>query len=793
MYRKLLTCLFVEGDEDEARLCIDWDFLKVVSESSGMLDRPPVLPDYSRNQFVFSCDAFSDAVVTPIYRNIDQPQRYYIADILNDLPVTSPFPSDKYEKFIDYYFERYDIQVSNYQQPLLDVDCMSSRLNLLTPRYLNHKGKALPISNTQSKKNYLQKKQYLVPELCYVYPIPASLWRKAVCLPSLLYRLNSLLVAEEFRVLISMEVGVGMRELPLDEYPFPNMTFGWDGLDLQNLENQNKELQKDGIKEIKETTENNEIVDIEESVKSANRVSSDITRIKTDDLNTTDIREKETKKCAIVTEKCNTNVFEDGEGSLVLLPEENQSNIEPNIAKINRNEDKNICNKVTKDSSSSGSLKSNIDVSQESCRCRKEKSKNGNNDSVIYKEKQTPEFSILDDQGQDPASLSGPSPTLILQSFTMSNSSDGFNLERLEMLGDSFLKQAVTIYLYCTYPRLHEGKLSYMRSKQVSNFNLYRLGKRKAIAKKMQVALFDPAINWLAPGFSVKENIAPDDGVRYRPTYQDHGSDICSDDGDFSIDTWDPSSVDMWDPNTVIEEEASPSDHDFPMMAQGDTDSDFSDDEPISQYMGSLQALDSWSFSLEDADNLPGLTYTGKKPDDMGDLPELPYEIHTQHSLSDKNLADSVEAIIGCYLVSCGFRSALIIMSWMGLRVLPQISDETLCNSETKRQNKSISNTTSVALKETQTDKGASSEDTTDEAVHQSSDQPKSGYGYLKQPESPFFRNVASAEEKLSHLLVGMDGFEKTINYNFKDKAYLVQAFTHASYHFNGITDCYQR
>lgn len=55
----------------------------------------------------------------------------------------------------------------------------------------------------------------------------------------------------------------------------------------------------------------------------------------------------------------------------------------------------------------------------------------------------------------------------LLQSLTMSNSSDGFNLERLEMLGDSFLKQAVTAYLYCTYPHLDEGKLSFLRSKQV--------------------------------------------------------------------------------------------------------------------------------------------------------------------------------------------------------------------------------------------------------------------------------------------------------------------------------------
>lgn len=71
--------------------------------------------------------------------------------------------------------------------------------------------------------------------------------------------------------------------------------------------------------------------------------------------------------------------------------------------------------------------------------------------------------------GDSPKSL-GPNPGLILQALTLSNASDGFNLERLEMLGDSFLKHAITTYLFCTYPDAHEGRLSYMRSKKVSSF-----------------------------------------------------------------------------------------------------------------------------------------------------------------------------------------------------------------------------------------------------------------------------------------------------------------------------------
>lgn len=58
--------------------------------------------------------------------------------------------------------------------------------------------------------------QILVPELCAIHPIPASLWRKAVCLPSILYRLHCLLTAEELRAQTASEAGVGAQTLPPD-------------------------------------------------------------------------------------------------------------------------------------------------------------------------------------------------------------------------------------------------------------------------------------------------------------------------------------------------------------------------------------------------------------------------------------------------------------------------------------------------------------------------------------------------------------------------------------------------
>ena len=67
---------------------------------------------------------------------------------------------------------------------------------------MNRKGVALPTSSEETKKNKrecLDQKQILVPELCTIHPFRASLWRQAVALPCVFYRINGLLVADALR------------------------------------------------------------------------------------------------------------------------------------------------------------------------------------------------------------------------------------------------------------------------------------------------------------------------------------------------------------------------------------------------------------------------------------------------------------------------------------------------------------------------------------------------------------------------------------------------------------------
>lgn len=83
-------------------------------------------------------------------------------------------------------------------------------------RYVNRKGVALPTSSEETKRakrENLEQKQILVPELCMVHPFPASLWRKAVCLPCMLYRINALLLADEIRTTVAKEIALGLETL----------------------------------------------------------------------------------------------------------------------------------------------------------------------------------------------------------------------------------------------------------------------------------------------------------------------------------------------------------------------------------------------------------------------------------------------------------------------------------------------------------------------------------------------------------------------------------------------------
>lgn len=66
-------------------------------------------------------------------------------------------------------------------------------------------------------------------------------------------------------------------------------------------------------------------------------------------------------------------------------------------------------------------------------------------------------------------SVLGPELRDIVKALTTINSHDSFNLERVETLGDSFLKFASSLYLFHKFQNLNEGQLTNIKSQLIGN------------------------------------------------------------------------------------------------------------------------------------------------------------------------------------------------------------------------------------------------------------------------------------------------------------------------------------
>uniref|UniRef100_A0A672J677 ribonuclease III n=1 Tax=Salarias fasciatus TaxID=181472 RepID=A0A672J677_SALFA len=805
--------LNVVGDSNT--LDMDFKFMEDIEKSEARTGIPTT--QYTKqNPFTFKLEDYQDAVIIPRYRNFDQPHRFYVADVYTDLTPLSKFPSPEYETFAEYYKTKYNLDLSNLNQPLLDVDHTSSRLNLLTPRHLNQKGKALPLSSAEKRKakwESLQNKQILVPELCAIHPIPASLWRKAVCLPSILYRLHCLLTAEELRAQTASEAGVGTQTLPPD-FRYPNLDFGWKrSIDSKTFISCSESCSEEGDGHCK----HQETVTPDPS--SLTHPSSDHSAS----------AEREPLSAPEPPEACNRTLT-NGTGPEVdcdgdchqdehLHQHDNCQWSQPSSSGPQSPES---IQATTSDlvQPPHSLKKPRSSPPQPSDECTPGRTADLTNEATSVcspaatgpSAPTAPSPDLAEDSqhrsqaGDSPKRL-GPNPGLILQALTLSNASDGFNLERLEMLGDSFLKHAITTYLFCTYPDAHEGRLSYMRSKKVSNCNLYRLGKKKGLPSRMVVSIFDPPVNWLPPGYVVNQDKSSTDkldsekellangqsGTDFDEDDED-GEDM-DEDGELMLKDEPKDEVNMEDDLEYYKEHIRFIDNmllgsgafgkkislsGFPPSLSPSPYEWKAPKKPLHpaaahyppEQAPSGPAAEEFDYSSWDAMCYLDPSKAGEEDDfvvgfwnpseencgtELGKQ-SISYDLHTEQCIADKSIADCVEALLGCYLTSCGERAAQMFLCSLGLKVLPL---------------------------ERGTPSGAA-EPGRDRAAADVS------YGWLKIPPRCMLEHP-DADQTLNHLISGFDNFERKINYTFQNKAYLLQAFTHASYHYNTITDCYQR
>ncbi|KAL5107030.1 Endoribonuclease Dcr-1 [Taenia crassiceps] len=398
-----------------------------------------------RTVFHFVPEDFVNAVLTPTYRNVEYPPRYYVVAIRDDLSPATTFPSAQYGTFADYYACKYGLHLSGApsDQPLLDAAYAPLRLApLLLPRGCvaqrksNNDG-ASGSANSSSKHALPRHIQLLVPEFCHRHAMPATVWQKAICLPSILYRLQHLLLAEELRSEIARGTGLGVVTPP-HRFCFPPLRCHFTPQPSSPSQSPSPppSSKKQGDPEDRDSEP--EVVKLTLSPPVQLEPRNPINDIQA------------------LLQESDTMEF-DGEGKLDAEAEEEEEE-EVDAKSVDSFEENatNLCFFPPEDDDDEAE---------------------GTKERIVYK----------------------PGPTMILQSLTLLGAGDFINMERLETIGDSFLKFAVTMDLFLRYPDAHEGHLSSLRSQIVGNSNLYRLGCEKNLAGRIIGTAFEPHENWLPP------------------------------------------------------------------------------------------------------------------------------------------------------------------------------------------------------------------------------------------------------------------------------------------------------
>ncbi|XP_064484373.1 endoribonuclease Dicer-like isoform X2 [Ornithodoros turicata] len=529
---------------------IDWSFANMTLNPAKK---------EKNEKFVFRKHEYENAVVVPHYKFPNYPYNsFYVKTIREDLTPDSEWKEGK-GTFREYVEHIHSLEITDPSQPLLEVGFTEKRLNMLTPRYANRKG------DTFTKKTGNDRLELRLPEFCDIHPLQAPIWKKVVCLPSILYRLGQLLLVEEMRVGVTESTGVGMV----------HGVESWPLLDYQ---------------------------------------------------------------CVVP-------------GSLAITE---------NLPKT--------------EEVAFGTLLRD----------------HGNTDVV-----QMPRISKSFEYQPKLEGNPGPGPGLLLEAMTWAKAGDGFDLERLEVLGDSFLKFVVTIDLFCSQTSAQEGLLTEARARIISNRNLHRLACRLNIGERIASSMFEPHRSWLPPGY-----VMPEDAE------------------EILLDT----AFVCW-------------------MLSGNS-------RKLETVSADELRLAYAKFKSESS----APEYVAGQNDVSGPVP-----ICLTTQLADKGVADSVEAIIGSYLLVCGPIGAIKVMRWLGLKL-------SQCNL--------------------------------DHAASGAGEPRSSFLGFTPPTTGLVYCGTDSHKEleiQLRRLSPTIKEVESALGYTFRDRSFLLQAVTHASYYKNRLTDCYQR
>lgn len=374
-------------------------------------------------------------------------QYYLVTRVCYELNSNSKFPSEDYTDFASYYEDKYKQNVLSPKQPLLLVKAISKRLNCVKPRS----------AITGKRKRDLQledMEEHLIPELCVKQDFPSTLWVQARLLPTILHHIVQLLRADELRATIAQQAGLG----------HPTVKHKWKPLELDiHLLSYDPKIKEKVVQDYKDKyTENtDEILALPCSSQSLTSLNKDFSA----KMLESEFPWKEIEE-----------------------PKDIERDLSVTLMDI-----------VLYDSFV------RVRLSHEASTKKNEKNAQKSKLYAITYNKSFEVKTIKLLEAKD--NSNGPELRDVYRALATAKANNIVNLERFETLGDSYLKFIASLYIILRFPEYDEGRATLLKSRLISNKNLFYLGRVKNIGGYLSSCDLFPDSQWLPPSFCVPEII----------------------------------------------------------------------------------------------------------------------------------------------------------------------------------------------------------------------------------------------------------------------------------------------
>ncbi|XP_035891817.1 endoribonuclease Dicer [Anopheles stephensi] len=464
--------------------CIDW---KLVNQFPYLRPATELSPR-ARANLRFDPEAYQLRVIHPWYKN-DPDQNYVVLQVREDLRPTSAFPNEKYDSYEDYFqTEHHQVIVRREDQFLIEVKGITTSLNRLHPG-------AEADGGSSARARSWEFQELLIPELVHNYEFPADYWLQATLLPSALHRVHYLLLAEGIRVDLAERAQIGSLVCrKLDDVMV-------DGL-LSRVQQKSNEMYDDSLDgDDEEEDEAGEDDVCEEEVATVAKQPSR--------KNLLEILEQIHSESVSLVNRC-TYPWD---------ASEEPKDLDRNWDTLNKFDLDYYASFSKKYHPCAESVISNVyrsmtDTSKvEQLVAKLDLDRSDAIEEGTVRQAELP--AITDGIGGRTGEIGMLKLTLentadvclqqadLLQAITTKSSSDVFNLERFEVLGDAFLKFGVSVYILFRHTSWHEGYLTSCKSRMVSNRNLVYCAMSYGLPGKIKVHDFDPKNDWVPPLSSV--------------------------------------------------------------------------------------------------------------------------------------------------------------------------------------------------------------------------------------------------------------------------------------------------